>query len=458
MRILLISPNTEFLPDPIFPLGIANIAAVLSKAGIPHRILDLCFVENYEKAITAEVARYQPDLVGLSLRNLDNVSYPNYTSYLPFYRQVVRIIRKSTTCPIAVGGSAFSLMPEEILDYLQADFGVAGEGERAFMALIQEIQAAPTDSAQKIRRIFFDRDIGVAYNLDELPIAERTGLDMNAYHQYGGMGNIQTKRGCPFRCIYCTYPLIEGRKVRLRTPAKICEEIEDILQQRIDNLFIVDNEFNFPTEHAQFVCHEILRKKLKVNWSGYANPKFMTPRLAELMKDSGCTGVEFGSDAADSKMLSAMGKDFTVADMQQASDICKNNELAFCHSLLLGGPGETMQSVQRTFDTIEEMAPTAVICMIGIRIFPGTKLYAIARDEGKIHAGQNLLDPVFYLSSHIENEIIPFIENFAATHPTWIFPGMNINISRPLQKKIRRLGAKGPLWEYMRLGLRLKKN
>lgn len=458
MRILLISPNIEFLPDPIFPLGIANIAAVLSKAGISHRILDLCFVEDYEKAITAEVDRYQPDLVGLSLRNLDNVSYPNYTSYLPFYRQVVAIIRKSTTCSIAVGGSAFSLMPEEILDYLQADFGVAGEGERGFMALIQEIQAAPMDSAQKKRRIFFDRDIGVVYNLDELPIAERMGLDVKAYHRYGGMGNIQTKRGCPFHCIYCTYPLIEGKKVRLRSPAKICEEIEDILRQGIDNLFVVDNEFNFPMEHAQFVCHEILRKKLKVNWSGYANPKFMTGRLAALMKDSGCTGVEFGSDAADPTMLSTMGKDFTVADMRKASDICKNSELAFCHSLLLGGPGETMQSVQRTFDTIEEMTPTAVICMIGIRIFPRTKLYAIARDEGKIHPGQNLLDPVFYLSSHIENEIIPFIENFAATHPTWIFPGMNINISRPLQQKIRRLGAKGPLWEYMRLGLRQKRN
>jgi radical SAM superfamily enzyme YgiQ (UPF0313 family) len=457
MKVLLLSPNIEFLPDPIFPLGIAGIAAVLSEAEIGHRVLDLCFVRNYEKVIAAEIASYQPDLIGLSLRNLDNVSYPNYTSYLPFYRQVIQVIKKCSACPIVIGGSAFSLMPEEMLEYLEADFGIAGEGERGILALIRTIQTGRMEDIRKSRRIFYDTDIGLVFNLDELPMPERSGLDMKAYHQFGGMGNIQTKRGCPFHCIYCTYPIIEGRKVRLRSPAKICDEIAAILLQGIDDLFIVDNEFNFPVEHAQFVCHEIIRRRLKVKWSGYANPKFMTSRLAGLMKDSGCTGIEFGSDAADPGMLAAMGKDFSVEDMRKASDICKNSGLPFCHSLLIGGPGETMQTVRRTFETIEEMAPTAVICMIGIRIFPKTKLFAIAREEGKIHAGQNLLNPVFYLSGHIEKEILPFIETFAENHPAWIFPGLNININRPLQEKIRRLGAKGPLWEYMRLGQRFKK-
>jgi radical SAM superfamily enzyme YgiQ (UPF0313 family) len=457
MKILLISPNIEFLPDPIFPLGLANIAGVLKENGISHRILDLCFVSDFDAAVTSEINRFQPDLIGLSLRNLDNVSYPNYTSYLPFYQKIIHIIRKRTSSRIIVGGSAFTLMPEEILSYLNADFGVAGEGEGGIMELIRRIRVADKRGLLVKEPIVWDREAGVVENLDDLPFPDRSKLNCEAYLQYGGMGNIQTKRGCPFHCIYCTYPIIEGKKVRLRSPKKICDEIEGLMQQGIKNLFVVDNEFNFPVEHAQFVCHEIIRRKLRIKWSGYANPKFITGRLVELMKNSGCTGIEFGSDAADPDMLTNMGKDFTVEDMIKASEICTQAGLSFCHSLLIGGPGETMESVKRTFRHVAEMSPTAVICMVGIRIFPKTRLFQIAKEEGKIDHKQNLLEPAFYISPAIEDQILPFIESISKDHPTWIFPGMNININRALQEKIRRIGAKGPLWEYMRMGQRFKK-
>lgn len=454
MKLLLISPNMEVLPDPIFPLGLANLAAVLRKHGIDHRLLDLCFAEDFQAAIADAIGFYRPDLIGLSLRNLDNVSYPNYTSYLPFYRHLMEIIRQETSARIVLGGSAFSLMPEAILSDLRADFGVAGEGERALIHLIRRIESADRNGGPAPPRIVRDRDVGLIDNLDVLPFPDRSGLDSQAYLKYGGMGNIQTKRGCPFHCIYCTYPLIEGDKVRLRSPKKICDEIESLVAMGIRNLFMVDDEFNFPVEHAQFVCHEIIRRKLKIRWSGYANPKFITPRLVEFMRDSGCTGIEFGSDSADPKMLANMGKAFSVEDMVKASDICARGGLSFCHSLLIGGPGETMETVRRSFDRIAEMLPTAVICMIGIRVFPGTRLFEMAVAEGRIRRNQNLLNPFFYMAPAIEDRILPFVESFSKDHPTWIFPGLNININRPLQEKIRRLGVKGPLWEYMRLGQR----
>jgi radical SAM superfamily enzyme YgiQ (UPF0313 family) len=456
MKLLLISPNIEFLPDPIFPLGLAYIAAVLKRQGIDHHILDLCFVTDVEAELSAEIAAYQPDLIGLSLRNLDNVSYPKYTSYLPFYRDVMGIIRRHTDSRIILGGSAFSLMPNDIFTYLDADYGIVGEGERAIIELIERIEAAHKQGKRLEKCIVRDQDVGIIQKLDEHPVPDRSRLDNAAYLEFGGMGNIQTKRGCPFNCIYCTYPIIEGRNVRLRSPKRICDEIESLVELGINNVFIVDNEFNFPVEHAQFVCHEIIRRKLKIKWSGYANPKFIQPRLVELMRDSGCSGIEFGSDAADPSMLKQMGKAFTLEEMHRASEICHGLELSFCHSLLIGGPGETMQTVQRTFDAILGMSPTAVVCMVGIRIFPGTRLFEIARKEGSIQKDQNLLEPSFYLSPAIKDTILPFVETFSKEHPTWIFPGMEININRTLQKKIRRLGAKGPLWEYMKMGQRFK--
>ena len=457
MKLLLISPNVEFLPDPIFPLGLAYIAAALKRQGIDHRILDLCFVTDVEAELSAEIASYRPDLIGLSLRNLDNVSYPHYTSYLPFYREVMDIIRRHSDSRIVLGGSAFSLMPNEIFAYLDADFGIVGEGELAIIKLLEHIEAAQETGKRLEKCIMRDQDVGVIQKLDEHPAPDRSRLDNAAYLEFGGMGNLQTKRGCPFNCIYCTYPIIEGRNVRLRSPKRICDEIESLIELGINNVFIVDNEFNFPVEHAQFVCHEIIRRNLKIKWSGYANPKFIQPRLVELMRDSGCSGIEFGSDAADPFMLKQMGKAFTLEEMNRASKICHSSGLSFCHSLLIGGPGETVETVQRTFDAILAMSPTAVVCMVGIRIFPGTRLFEMAGKEGSIQAGQNLLEPCFYLSPAIKDTVLSFVETFAKENPTWIFPGMEININRTLQKKIRRLGARGPLWEYMKMGQRLKR-
>jgi len=151
-----------------------------------------------------------------------------------------------------------------------------------------------------------------------------------------------------------------------------------------------------------------------------------------------------------------MGKSFTVSDLQSASDICQKAGISFCHSLLLGGPGETMKTVNQTLETILGMSPTAVICMVGIRIFPKTKLSLIAENEGIVGPNTDFLKPVFYLSSAIKDEILPFLEAFSKKHPTWILPGLKININANMQRKLRRFGIKGPLWEYMKAGERFR--
>ena len=89
MRILLISVNREKMPYPVFPLGLAYIASVLRGDGHQLRILDLCFCEDVEQEMKAEISRWGPDLIGLSLRNLDNLTYPTSLSYLPELEEVV---------------------------------------------------------------------------------------------------------------------------------------------------------------------------------------------------------------------------------------------------------------------------------------------------------------------------------------------------------------------------------
>lgn len=453
MKVLLISPNVESLPDPVFPIGLAYIAGALKENQTPYHVLDLCFEEDYEAAISYAVKSVQPDIVGLSLRNVDNVSYPNYVSYLSFYRQIVQVVRKYSRATIVIGGSGFDLLPDEILEYIGADLGVVGEGEISFVKLVNNLaEDFSGDQESKI----IDARHEVIGNLDDLPIPDRSGFDNDAYLKQGGMGNIQTKRGCPFKCIYCTYPVIQGEKVRQRSPKRVCDEIETLLEEGVNNIFFVDNEFNYPLEHAISICQEIVARKLPIKWSCYCHPGFVTQELVELMLNSGCTGMEFGSDAANETMLENMGKNFSVSDLKRASDICHQSGMSFCHSLLMGGPGETMETVQQTLDTILAMDSTAVICMVGIRVFPDTKLCHIAMAEGVISPDQDFLEPAFYISPAIEGEILPFMKNFSKKNPTWIFPGLNINMNRGLQEKLRRFGIKGPLWEYMKMGERFK--
>lgn len=446
MKVLLVSPNIESLPDPVFPIGAAYIAAVLKSEGVDCRILDLCFVEDYEAAIRDELETCQPDFIGLSLRNLDNVSYPNYISYLPFYLKVVQTIRQYSPAPVLLGGSALSLLPEEILKYLGADMCIMGEGELSFVGLVQRLRETG-DPASYVK----PRIIGptVIEDLDRLPAPDRSAFDNEGYLKWGGMGNIQTKRGCPFQCIYCTYPIIEGKKMRLRSPSLVCDEMEDLVAQGIDSLFIVDNAFNYPPEHAEAVCREMIRRRIPLRWSCYVNPGFVTPGLMDLMRDAGCTGVEFGSDAAQPDMLFGLGKNFTVEDLRRASKNCLETSIPFCHSLLLGGPGETLETVRETLVTVLEMSPTAAICMVGIRVFPGTRLSRRGMKDGVLGPEEDYLGPVFYLSPAVEQEILPFLEDFSRDHPTWIFPGLNINMNETLQRKLRRFGIKGPLWEQM---------
>jgi radical SAM superfamily enzyme YgiQ (UPF0313 family) len=452
MKVLLISPNIETLPDPVFPLGMAYIAGALKQHRIPCQMLDLCFTDDYEKALNNAIDSFQPELVGLSLRNVDNVSYPMYTSYLAFYKQVVNVIRQRSQSPIVVGGSAFALMPEPILTYLDADYGITGEGEVALVKLIQRLENRTAATTLKAPQVI-DGHLEFVANLDKLASPDRSGLDNAAYLKLGGMGNIQTKRGCPFKCVYCTYPIIEGRQVRLRSPKRICDEIEAMQEiYGVKNIFVVDNEFNYPMEHAAFICQEIVQRKLDVQWSCYAIPGHINARLVEAMQTAGCSGVEFGSDAAEQTMLQNLGKDFTVKAMMQASQICRQAGMPFCHSLLLGGPGETVETIRATLDTVDALSPTAVICMIGIRVFPHTRLARIAQAEGMLEPNEDFLKPVFYLSPPVKDEVLPLVETFAKDHPNWIFPGMKINMNTELQHKLRRFGIKGPLWEYMGRG------
>jgi radical SAM superfamily enzyme YgiQ (UPF0313 family) len=456
MRVLLISPNTEMLPDPVFPLGLAFLSGALKRSSHEHQLLDLCFVDDYGKALEQAVADFSPEVIGLSLRNVDNVAYPNTHSYLPFYRKVVSHLRKLTSATIVLGGSGFSLMPRQILNDLEADYGMVGEGEILFVRFLDRLargQSLVQLPGVITRRNHRPPDAIPAQrsSIRKMIMPRREKLDNEAYLRFGGMGNVQTKRGCTFSCVYCTYPLLEGSEIRLRSPKEIGEEIQQLYDQGVDNVFIVDNVFNFPPHHAQSICKELLRRNLEVKWSCYLHPQFVTESLLSLMKESGCTGVEFGTDAGSDLVLKGLGKSFTKEEVRRASQLCHKVGLPSCHSLVLGGPGESKETLLETFALMDEVSPTAVIAMVGIRLFPGTKLAESTLPEDLIIEDDSMLKPTFFLAESVRPFVLDMLYEHVEKNKNWILPGSNVNIDRRLQEKLRRFGLKGPLWEHMQV-------
>ena len=452
MNVLLISVNRERDPYPVFPIGLACLAGPLAAAGHSLSVLDLCFANDPQQALARSLAENRPDAVVISLRNLDNVTWPGSRSYLDEVREIVALCTGRTTT--IIGGSGFSLMPVQILAAVGADYGVAGEGEELLPRLLACLEAGG-DAAELPGVILPGRpDFLPPQPVHDYGTPNRSLFDVASYHREGGMANVQTKRGCPFGCIYCTYPLLEGRDMRLRPVGEIIAEIRGLVDNSgVDYLYFVDDIFNYPPDFAEKLCLAMSAEKLPVNWSAFINPGFITPRLLQAMLEAGCDAVEYGSDSGSALMLKNLGKSFGVEDIRESSRLCCELGLDFAHYILFGGPGETRETVLESFSLMDEVNPTAVIAMTGIRIYPGTAIERCAVREGVIGAGDSLLEPVFFVAPELRDSLCDLVAQEALKRRTWVVPSLEVNISSAMLDAMRLFKVRGPLWKLMkRLG------
>lgn len=455
MRIFLVSVNRESAPYPVAPLGISYIAGAARAAGHAVELLDLCFSRDIEGDIHRAVSRFAPDLLGISIRNIDNLTFPASVSYLDEIQAAVAALRRASRAPVVAGGPGFSIFPERLLSLLDVEFGIIGEGEETFCLLARHLGdgSEVPDLPNLLRRGGAARPVTrrvVPFAGSGLPA--RDLLDNARYLARGGMANLQTKRGCPFHCTYCTYPHINGLSLRPRPPAEVVDELASMVRGfGLDQVFFVDDIFNWPHDHALGICEEIVARGLGVEWTCFATPFRMTPELARAMKRAGCRGVEFGADTASPSMLRALGKPFPQEEIRIASRACREAGLADAHYLIFGGPGETAETMAETFAFFDEIKPRAVLAFLGIRIYPNTPLHRVAIADGLVAEEDDLLLPRFYLSRGIgADELKAAVGSHAEARPNWVVPGLGIRSDPALLTALRRIGYRGPLWDLLR--------
>ena len=269
MKVLLVSTNRLSPSEtqqwvPVEPLGLTYVASGVRSAGHDVSFLDLCFARDPAAAVRAAVRECDPDAIGLSFRNIEMMAYFNNASFLDDLLAAVAACREASDAPVILGGSGFSVMPAEIMKRSGADIGVIGEGERSFPRVLAALERGDAVAGIPGVALVEDGELRLepcahSPDLSDLPPPDRDLIDHGRYLAAGGRMNIQTRRGCPFGCTYCTYPLVEGPRVRCRPARDVAAELR-LMHERfgVEEVYIVDSQFNHPIDHAKAVCAEFL--------------------------------------------------------------------------------------------------------------------------------------------------------------------------------------------------------
>jgi radical SAM superfamily enzyme YgiQ (UPF0313 family) len=405
VRVLIVAANTERINLPTLPLGAALVAAAAEDAGHEISFLDLMGERDPSAALRRVIEDFQPAAVGVSVRNIDDQEMACPTFLLSKVRPVVEACRAASQAPVILGGAGFTLFPQPVLDYLGADYGISGEGEDAFPALL--------DRLERGRSVWDVPGLHAPGRASSVPRAAVTALDAlpdpgPAVWATADLDDpdvwvpVQTRRGCPYRCSYCSTPRIEGGTMRCRSPRLVVEQLARIADAGVQQIQFVDNVFNVPRGHAIELCRRITELGIGLRWQALLYPHGVDKELVSHMTAAGCRAVSLGFEAGDDRMLRAYGKHFGTDEVRRAAQLLADHGIRRFGFLLLGGPGETRDTIARSFDFVESLGLDMLKVTIGVRIYPDTPIARLATERGVVARGDDLLQPSFYMEPGLE--------------------------------------------------------
>ena len=447
-KILLVSANRFAVPYPVYPIGLSYLFSYL-KTRLPDsdiRIFDFNLQKSQE--FVQLLREFKPDYTGISLRNVDDVNFYSKESFILGYKTIIDQVKEFAETRLIIGGSGFSIYPELLFDLYEPEFGIFGEGEESLYRLIISLENNRDYSA--IEGLVFRAEGKVRMNprtnfihCPDLTFDESL---IPYYWSKSGMMNVQTKRGCPYNCIYCTYPLIEGSKVRTLDPDRIIRTLSDLYyKQKIDYVFFTDSVFNIDNEFNRILAEKMIRSGLKMRWGAYFSPHNLDEDLLKLLKRAGLTHIEFGTESLSDTVLRSYGKHFDVEQVIEVSALCNKVDIYFAHFLITGGYGETEDTVNEGFENSKRFFDTVFFPFIGMRIYPGTRLAKIALAEGVIDPVDDLLEPVYYIAPEIDYTTLK--ARSEQTGKRWVYPDEDVT---RVMERMRSRNRKGSLWHHLK--------
>jgi putative variant cofactor biosynthesis B12-binding/radical SAM domain protein 1 len=419
MRILLVQALSVDNPsaEKVYPLGLVLLATHILRGGHEVQVLDMNMEASPFAILKERLLTFRPLVVGFALRNIDPLSNKRYSLFPPIAAAVKLTAALLPEACLVTGGTGFSLFPARLMQELpELHYGFVGEAERSLPVLLEHLSNPPPlpglcrRDGGNIKANPPATDFNMACYLQPswalLPPSRYAGAN-----QYVPALGIETKRGCPFTCAYCVYPALQGRTLRCRPPAQVAEEMAALqTQYGIERFHFTDPVLNIPAGHLEAICHEIIRRGLKVRWNGFFREDFLTEEQAALSEEAGCECFSFSPDGLCQEALDVLDKKLSEADILRAARIAAGTGVLTVYHFMVNVPGETRKTcakaercLEQLFDIHSVKKNLGTIVLNNIRILPGTVMAARARRDGVIGPYTDLLYPAYYNPPPFDN-------------------------------------------------------
>jgi radical SAM superfamily enzyme YgiQ (UPF0313 family) len=466
-KVLLINSNRFKHPWPVIPFGLCYVATVL-EFNENHKVffLDLCFSTDCEADIQKTIQSFNPDVIGVSIRNIDDTGGYNVHFLLEDVKNdVIDYCKKEFIGPVIIGGPSVGISGKEMLDYFDLEYAVRGDGEKVMSEFIYHIENhLPLEGLKGliIRRegmIIQDNEPNRVMDLDSLPFPKLNRyLNLDLYRRYGSPILVQTKRGCTFNCAYCTYNQIEGKQYRLRDPQQIADEIEVLVKESgINHIEFADSIFNVPLVHAKQVLRSVIGKRLnlKLHTMGLT-PAAVDEELLDLMKLAGFNEVDIGVESTSDIVLKSLAKDFKLRDIIKTANLLREKRIPATWFIILGSPVETSETVFETLNSLRKITSKwdLVFVSTGVRIYNGSPYANEMFKEDNQCSSDNFFRPVKIEPEKISlEEIRAITKSFSFRYPNYYFyekehitPGWLLITGNFLLKLFR---SRQPVWRLL---------
>ncbi|MBI5815479.1 MAG: B12-binding domain-containing radical SAM protein [Nitrospinae bacterium] len=479
MRALLIRPPYSRLKKtgqaPYFPLGIGYIAATLEKAGITaaiyhaenprlpeERIIEdeeavfyqrsasqkryFEALDNDSHPIWEEVRQtirdFKPDIVGISVLTVEVGSALKISEICKKY---------NPSLPVVWGGVHPTFNPGDAFVNGTVDFVVRGEGEETFLELCRKIEKGEKDfsgthgvSFVKEGKIVHNPPRALIEDVDTIPFPASNLILYPESFDYKSMGSMIASRGCPWRCAFCSSRLFWEKKLRLRSPENIIEEIKAIKQKYgVNYIMFWDDSFSVSKKVAIRYCKQIVESGLNITWRTATRADLVDDELLYWMKRAGCVKLEIGVETGSPRMQKLIKKDVDNELVRRACSMIKKSGIAVGAFFMAGFPEETLDDMEQTFALMKDLNLEEVAFNI-VDPMPGSDLLTSAVSLGLVDAGADWSRFRFWPDRHFMAHVPPEAFNQKAKEMgAWVYKHNN-----DFSTKFRKL--KSRVWFYIR--------
>lgn len=355
-------------------LGLPILGAILKQMGIKVKI----YCENIGSINWKKVKK--ADIVGITV----------LTSLAPRAYELAQKIKKiNSKCKIIMGGVHVTFRPKEALKN-GADFVVRHEGEKTLQELINTLQNG--GNLEKIKGVSFKKDNEFCHtpdrkqyqNMDVIPAP-----DFSLIENYEKLNYIpiQTSRGCPHNCEFCSVVQMFGRKVRYRKSQKVIEDLKKtnkIFNLNQKHVFFVDDNFSANKERTLSLLKRLENLDLDLEWSTQEEVNIYRKKdILNLMEKTGCNRLYLGIESFNEKVLKEYNKPQAVGDIKQAIKTIHDKNILIHGMFVLGADNNTVKSIEKTIKAAVDYKIDTAQFFVLIPL-PGTRLFKKLKSEGRL--------------------------------------------------------------------------